>query len=178
MLEELKNKMELLYHDHENKQLQKEILELALTDLSHICVSGLQVYDENKDYLNNLIGQDLVNADTCKKIKELLIEDNNIEGFEDYIWKKRAAIERVYSSYFHSYTSRQDDGRVYNSILNMYWSEEAQLWQSDGSDGWVRFTMMMPYKNTTAEAETPVQLISKKSKYFIEGGTYYEKSYA
>lgn len=178
MLEELKNKMNLLYHDHENKQLQQEILELALTDLSHICVSGLQVFNESKDYLNNLIGQDLVNADTCKKIKELLIEDDNMDGFEDYIWKKRAAIERVYSNYFHSYTNIQDDGQIYNSILNMYWNEEAQLWQSDGSDGWVRFTLMMPYKNTAAETITPVQLIPKKKKYFIEGGTSYEKAYA
>lgn len=178
MLEELKSKVNLLYHDHENKQLKKEILEQALTALAHICVSGLQVYDENQDYINNLIGQDLVNADTCKKIKEYLIENNDMDGFEDYIWKKRDDIERVYSYYFHSHTSVQDDGQIYNSILDMYWDEEAQLWQSDGSDGWVRFTLMMPYQNVAREAETPVQLIPKKSKLFVEGGTYYEKAYA
>ena len=86
MLEELKDKMDRLYHDHDNKQLQKEIMGLALTELSNICISGLQVYEDNKDYINNMIGQDLVNSDTCSHIREFLIEENDMEGTNANLW--------------------------------------------------------------------------------------------
>ena len=77
-------------------------------------------------------------------------------------------MERVYSKYFDSYTSVLADGRIYNTILNMYWNEEAGVWQSDGSDGWVKFTLKMPYKDSKEETEM---------RRYI-GGNRYEKAYA
>lgn len=176
MLEELRNKMDQLYHDHDNKQLQKEIVDFALTELSHICISGLQVYEDNKNYINNMIGQDLVNTDTYKHIREFLIENDDMEGFEKYIWHKREAIERVYSKYFHSFTCKLDDGRIYNSILNMYWNHDAGVWQSDGSDGWVRFTMIMPYKDVSENTDIFAQ--NETKVFMIERGNGYETAYA
>ena len=175
MLEELKDKMDRLYHDHDNKQLQKEIMGLALTELSNICISGLQVYEDNKDYINNMIGQDLVNSDTCSHIREFLIEENDMEGFEKYIWHKRESVERVYSRYFESFTSIQEDGQIYNSILNMYWNRDAGIWQSDGSDGWVRFTMMMPYQDAAQDASVFTQ--SETKVFMVERENGYEKAY-
>lgn len=168
MLGELENKIHEYYNDISNKELQKEVIYAALKEMAVICVSGLNVYVHNKAYMNNLIGQDLINDDTARHIKELLIDDCNMEEYEKYVFKKCADMERVYSKYFDSYTSVLADGRIYNTILNMYWNEDAGVWQSDGSDGWVKFTLKMPYKASKEETEM---------RRYI-GGTHYEKAYA
>ena len=153
MLGELENKIHEYYNDIGNKELQKEVIYAALKD---------------KAYMNNLIGQDLINDDTARHIKELLIDDCNMEEYEKYVFKKCADMERIYSKYFDSYTSVLADGRIYNTILNMYWHEDAGVWQSDGSDGWVRCTLMMPYKASKEE--------TRMRRYI--GGNRYEKAYA
>ena len=168
MLGEVESKLEEFYNDLGNKQLQDEVVAAAVKEMAEICVGGLYVYDENKEYINNMIGQDLINKDTIGHIRELLIENYDVEGYEKYVYKKREDMERIYSYYFNTFTSVLDDGRIYNSILNMYWNDEAGLWQSDGSDGWVRFTLMMPYR--TAAAESTDSEKEKKSKYYYVNG--------
>ena len=87
MLGELENKIHEYYNDIGNKELQKEVIYAALKEMAVICVSGLNVYVHNKAYMNNLIGQDLINYDTARHIKELLIDDCNMEDYEKYVFK-------------------------------------------------------------------------------------------
>lgn len=176
MLGEVESKLKEFYNNLGNKQLQDEVVAAAVKEMAEICVGGLYVYDENKEYINNMIGQDLINKDTIGHIRELLIENYDVEGYEKYVYKKREDMERIYSYYFNTFTSVLDDGRIYNSILNMYWNDEAGLWQSDGSDGWVRFTLMMPYR--TAAAESTDSEKEKKSKYYYVNGKDQAKAYA
>ena len=125
MLGEVESKLEEFYNDLGNKQLQDEVVAAAVKEMAEICVGGLYVYDENKEYINNMIGQDLINKDTIGHIRELLIENYDVEGYEKYVYKKREDMERIYSYYFNTFTSVLDDGRIYNSILNIYWNDEA-----------------------------------------------------
>ena len=102
MLGEVESKLEEFYNDLGNKQLQDEVVAAAVKEMAEICVGGLYVYDENKEYINNMIGQDLINKDTIGHIRELLIENYDVEGYEKYVYKKREDMERIYSYYFNT----------------------------------------------------------------------------
>ena len=150
MLGKLENKFNEFEKDYTNKNLQKELLTIALDEVAEICIGGLQTYKDDAGYLNTIITENIYNDDTLRSLKEILVEDHDMDAYERYLWKKKASITNIYSKYFNNYTCILEDGRIYNPIFNMYWDQEHELWQSDGSDGWVRFTCDMPYTKQNA----------------------------
>ena len=125
--------------------LKKEILTLAMNELGDFCLSGLRSFEQDQEYISRMLSQNLINQDTLLELKEILLKQKNLDGYEVFLVKKQQECERIYAKYFHSYTVVNPDGTIHNSILDMDWNKENGIWEKR-ENGVYSFTLFMPYQ--------------------------------
>lgn len=126
------------------RKMKKQLLADAIHDLFAYCTSGMKVFEQHQRTMSSIISNDLLTTETISELKQILFVRKDSAAYDSFVEKKRVVAEQVYSKYFNSYT-KVIDGKIYNEILGMYWSDDG-VWEIV-ENGWHRFTAFMPYQS-------------------------------
>ena len=126
--------------------LKKDIVYYGIEFLYKYTVSGYRVYEKDIPYLKKvMISNTFEDQEVQKKVKELLVDKMDAEGFMEYVLEvKHKLTDGIYAKYFF-YNITKKDGKVYSSLLNMYWNDSLKVWERKDKDGFYNFSIFMPY---------------------------------
>jgi hypothetical protein len=118
----------------------------ALVQLFEIAVAPLRFYEQDAESAGRILKSDLINDEVAAEVYNRLVRDGDVDAYEEYVASKCEDAQRFYAKYFFRHVIEKD-GLPYSTILEMWWNDEAKIWERQ-KDGVFEATCFMPYQGT------------------------------
>lgn len=105
-------------------------------------ISGMRFLPEDTAFMIRLLVNLVVTQKHAEELKRIILSEYYADDYSLFLDARKKQLEKVYRQYFDSKTIVKEN-HYYNTIFQMYWDSEHQIWISKDPDGTIRATIYM-----------------------------------